>query len=78
MMITEQTLQELAKQFGLVFDWGNENVIPYLRDLANRVVTYEFYSSTFYTIVGIIIILIGIIIFKITSKSDDAEARGWE
>lgn len=42
MTINEQTLQELAKQFGLALDWSNNNVIPYLQDLAQRVITYEF------------------------------------
>lgn len=42
MTINEQTLQELAKQFGLALNWGDKNVIPYLQDLAKRVITYEF------------------------------------
>ena len=61
MTISEQTLQELAKQFGLALDWSNNNVIPYLQDLAQRVITYEFRSSIFWIVIGAIFILIGII-----------------
>ena len=60
MTINEQTLQELAKQFGLALDWSNKNIIPYLQDLAQRVITYEFRSSIFWIVIGVIIILIGI------------------
>lgn len=60
MTINEQTLQELAKQFGLALDWSNNNVIPYLQDLAQRVITYEFRSSIFWIVIGSILILMGI------------------
>ncbi len=60
MTINEQTLQELAKQFGLALNWGDKNVIPYLQDLAKRVITYEFRSSIFWIAIGSIFILMGI------------------
>ena len=60
MTINEQTLQELAKQFGLALNWGDKNVIPYLQDLAQRVITYEFRSSIFWIVIGSILILMGI------------------
>ena len=74
MTINEQTLQELAKQFGLVLDWSNSNVIPYLQDLAQRVITYEFRSSIFWIVIGAILILIGIIavVLAVHSTCDDA------
>lgn len=73
MTINEQTLQELAKQFGLALDWSNNNVIPYLQDLAQRVITYEFRSSIFWIVIGAIFILIGIVIviLEIRSGVDD-------
>lgn len=60
MTINEQTLQELAKQFGLALNWGDKNVIPYLQDLAKRVITYEFRQSIFWLVIGLILILMGI------------------
>lgn len=71
MTINEQTLQELAKQFGLVLDWSNSNVIPYLQDLAQRVITYEFRSSIFWIVIGVIIILIGVAAMFLSLHSAD-------
>jgi len=70
MTINEQTLQELAKQFGLALDWSNKNIIPYLQDLAQRVITYEFRSSIFWIVIGVIFILIGIIAIVLSVRSD--------
>lgn len=77
MTINEQTLQELAKQFGLVLDWSNSNVIPYLQDLAQRVITYEFRSSIFWIVIGVIFILIGIIAVALAVHSNDDSAMGF-
>ena len=73
MTINEQTLQELAKHFGLALDWSNENIVPYLQDLAQRVITYEFRSSIFWIVIGAIFILIGIVavVLGIRSGIDD-------
>ena len=71
MTINEQTLQELAKQFGLALDWSNNNVIPYLQDLAQRVITYEFRSSIFWIVIGVIIILIGVGAMFLALHSED-------
>ena len=73
MTINEQTLQELAKQFGLALDWSNENIIPYLQDLAQRVITYEFRSSIFWIVIGVIIILIGIAAMFLSFHFDFAD-----
>ena len=77
MTINEQTLQELAKQFGLALDWSNENIIPYLQDLAQRVITYEFRSSIFWIVIGAIFILIGIIAVILGVRSGVDEAIGF-
>ena len=77
MTINEQTLQELAKQFGLVLDWSNNNVIPYLQDLAQRVIAYEFRSSIFWIVIGAIFILIGIIAVVLGVRSGVDEAIGF-
>jgi len=76
MTINEQTLQELAKQFGLALDWSNNNVIPYLQDLARRVITYEFRSSIFWIVIGAIFILIGIIAVVLGVRSGVEEIIG--
>ncbi len=60
--MTEQMLQELGSRFGLALDWGNENFIPYLKELAIRVVNYENSQSILWLVIGIVLIIIGIII----------------
>lgn len=77
MTINEQTLQELVKQFGLALDWSNENIIPYLQDLAQRVITYEFRSSIFWIVIGVISILIGIIAVVLCIRSGVDEIIGY-
>lgn len=71
MTINEQTLQELAKQFGLALDWSNNNVIPYLQDLAQRVITYEFRSSIFWIVIGAFCMLLGAIALFLAIRVTD-------
>jgi hypothetical protein len=68
-MLTDQTLQELGKQFGLMIDWSNENIIPYLKELAQRVVQYETWQSIVWLIIGILIIILGIILIILELKN---------
>lgn len=69
--MTESTLQLLAEKFGLMLDWSNENVIPYLQQLAERVVQFETKQSILYLILGILFILVAIAIFVILKKNPD-------
>ena len=73
MTINEQTLQELAKQFGLALDWSNKNIIPYLQNLAQRVIIYEFRQSVFWIVIGVILILVGAVTLFLAIRDDD----GW-
>lgn len=61
-------LQKLAEQFGLALDWGSENVVPYLQQLAERVVKYEVSQSIFWLVVGVLLILMGIASFILVCK----------
>ena len=67
-MLTDQALQELGKKFGLMIDWSNENIIPYLKELAQRVVQYETWQSVFWLIIGILTIILGIIFIILELK----------
>lgn len=57
----KELLEELGKQFGLIVDWSNSNVMPYLQDLSSRVVRYELITSIYWAVIGIIIGIVGII-----------------
>lgn len=60
-MINEETLKELAKSFGLALDWSNENVVPYLKDLYERVIGFEIRTSIFWIILSVIFLIIGVV-----------------
>ena len=67
-MLTEQILRELGEQFGLMIDWSNENIIPYLKELAQRVVQYETWQSIFWLVIGILTIILGIVLIILELK----------
>ena len=58
----KELLEELGKQFGLIVDWGNSNVMPYLQDLSSRVVRYELITSICWAVVGIVMGVAGVIL----------------
>ena len=59
-----KVIDELGKRFGIVIDWSNENVLPYLQELARRFIIYK----TAMGIMTIVISVILIIIFGIGVK----------
>ena len=71
--MSELMLQKLAEQFGLALDFSKENVIPYLQQLAEKVVKYEVGQSIFWMIIGIICIIVGIGLFVFVYKKVTAE-----
>ena len=71
--MSELMLQKLVEQFGLALDFSKENVIPYLQQLAERVVKYEVGQSIFWMIIGIICIIVGIGLFVFVYKKVTAE-----
>lgn len=50
-------LDELGKRFGVMVDWSNKNVLPYAKDLGNRLVQYEI-ATSWITIVIMILLII--------------------
>lgn len=68
-MLTDQVLQKIGEQFGLMLDWSNKNIIPYLKELAQRVVQYETWQSVFWLIIGVLIVILGIIFIILESKN---------
>lgn len=59
-----QVLDALCEKFGLVVDWTNENVVPYLSTLATKLVSYEIWTSVAWIVICAILITIGIIIWS--------------
>jgi hypothetical protein len=42
-----EIIDSLAEKFGIVVDWTNQNVMPYIEDLMQRIVSYEITSNIF-------------------------------
>ena len=59
-----KVIDELGKRFGIVIDWSNENVLPYIQELARRFIIYR----TAMGIMAIVISVILIVIFGIGMK----------
>ena len=48
MTVSEQIIQvidALCEKFGIVVDWTNENVFPYLETLCEKLIAYEIATS---------------------------------
>ena len=71
--MSTEMLKKLAEKFGLMLDWSNSTAIPYLQQLAERVVKFEVGQSIFWLIIGIICIIVGIGLFVFIYKKDTAE-----
>ena len=59
-----KVIDELGKRFGIVIDWSNENVLPYLQVLSHIFIIYR----TAMGIMTIVISVILIVIFGIGMK----------
>lgn len=71
--MSTEMLQKLAEKFGLMLDWSSSTAIPYLQQLAERVVRFEVGQSIFWMIIGIIFIIVGIGLFVFVYKKYKAE-----
>lgn len=49
-----KVLDNLAQKFGIVIDWSNQNVMPYIIDLMDRFIKYDIATNICFIIVGII------------------------
>ena len=67
MKVSEQIIQvldALCEKFGIVVDWTNTNIIPYLTELCSRICTYEIATSIVWMVIGVIMMIGSIIYFK--------------
>lgn len=55
-----KVLDKLGEKFGIAIDWTNENVMPYLKEVGERCVSYEMWTSVLWLVFGIILFVIGI------------------
>ncbi len=65
-----EVLNDLCMKFGMAIDWSQENVMPYLQELASKYISWEVATSWAWIIFCAILILIGIVICVIEYKTD--------
>ena len=56
-----KVLDTICDKFGLVIDWTSKDVIPYVEQLCEHIVRYELVSSTIYTVLSLVILVVGTI-----------------
>ena len=69
-----KVLDELGKRFGIVIDWSNQNIIPYLQELFKRFICYRNITACVWIIVSIAITIGGVVMLRSLNrwrKSDD-------
>ena len=75
-----EVLDALCEKFGIAVDWTSQNVVPYLTDLAARIITYEISTSAVWIVIAAILFLIA---WKMTKRDckadtfDDEWFLGW-
>ena len=60
-----EVLDALCNKIGIAIDWTSQNVVPYVTDLAARIITYEILTSAAWIIIAAIVFLI---IWKMTKN----------
>lgn len=75
-----EVLDALCDKVGIAIDWTSQNVVPYVTDLATRIITYEISTSVAWIVIAAIVFLI---IWKMTKNMckedafDSGCALGW-
>lgn len=63
-----KVLDNLSEKFGIVIDWGSENVMPYLYELFQRFIAWEMWTSVFYLVIGVLFLVVGFFLLKLMLK----------
>ena len=69
-----EILEYIGQKFGIAIDWSNENVMPYIKQLCERYISWEIATSFAWLIAMILImaILITLLVFSIKHKQEEA------
>lgn len=63
-----KVLDELGKRFGIVIDWSNQNIMPYLQELLKRFICYQNITACVWIIISIAMTICGVIMIKFLNK----------
>lgn len=59
-----QVIDKVAEKFGIMIDWSQQNVMPYIQDLIQRMCKYEITTSIVWIFLSIIIVIPFIVWWK--------------
>ena len=65
-----EVLDDLCRKFGLMIDWSQENILPYLQELAGKYISWEIAMSWAWLVAGVVILIAGIVMIVIERKID--------
>lgn len=63
-----KVLDELGKRFGIMIDWSNQNIVPYLQELLKRFIYYRNITACVWIVISIAMTIGGIVLFKFLNK----------
>ena len=71
-----EVLDALCEKFGIAIDWTSQNVVPYVTELATRIIAYEIWTSAAWITIAAIVFLIA---WKMTKNlcKEDAFDEAW-
>ena len=75
-----EVLDALCDKIGIVIDWTSQNVVPYITELATRIIAYEIWTSAAWITIMAIVFLIAWKMAKNMCKEDrfeDEWITGW-
>lgn len=75
-----EVLDALCDKIGIAIDWTSQNVVPYVTDLATRIIAYEIWTSAAWITIMAIVFLIAWKMTKNLCKEDRFEDEwfsGW-
>ena len=70
-----EVLDALCDKIGIAIDWTSQNIVPYVTDLAARIVTYEISTSAAWIVIAAIVFLIA---WKMTKNMCKADRLDYE
>lgn len=65
-----EVLDALCEKFGIAIDWTSQNVVPYVTELATRIIAYEIWTSAAWIVIAAIVFLIAWKMTKNMCKED--------
>lgn len=81
MTINEQIIKgfdDLAQKFGVVIDWGQQNIMPYIQELCQKYIGWEIKTSIVWMCIGVLFAIAGIPLLKSGIKWHNEHAKDYD